>query len=180
MMHQVAAQMTLIRKLPKWSRKLLYTIIPKTRNNLSLFSKLKEAMRVSLLPKEDFYAEIGGSTIYKPEGVKQWSREKLSHCLETSNGDFTQAIIDYDLIFNTLGDNFLVKTDRASMSCALEIRSPFLDYRFVEYSRKIPVKWKVSWRKTKILMREIIRDIVPEVIWRRGKQGFTPPLDQWI
>jgi asparagine synthase (glutamine-hydrolysing) len=73
-------------------------------------------------------------------------------------------MIDYDLMFGTLGDNFLTKTDRASMSCALEIRSPFLDYRFVEFARKIPSKWKTNARKTKILMREIIRDIVPKSI----------------
>jgi hypothetical protein len=59
MMHQVAAQMTLIRKLPRPLRQLLYYITPKTANNLSIVSKIKEAFRVSLLPPEQFYANIG-------------------------------------------------------------------------------------------------------------------------
>jgi len=58
MMHQVGAQMTIIRKLPRLLRQLLYYIIPKTANNLSLLSKIKEAFRVSLLPPEQFYANI--------------------------------------------------------------------------------------------------------------------------
>ncbi|MDD5197547.1 MAG: asparagine synthase (glutamine-hydrolyzing) [Candidatus Gracilibacteria bacterium] len=180
MMHQIGAQMSVIRKIPMWIRTMLHTIIPKTGNNLSVLSKLKEAMRVSLLPKESFYAEIAGTSLYKPKVFQEWTREKLRYCLERTNGDFTQALIDYDLLYNTLGDNFLVKTDRASMSCSLEIRSPFLDYRFIAYARKIPVKWKVNWRKTKILMRDIICDIVPEAIWNRGKQGFEPPIKDWI
>lgn len=180
MMHQIGAQMSVIRAIPSWIRRLFHTIIPSTANNLSILSKLKEAMRVSLLPIEIFHAEIGWSSLYRPIVFKKWAELKLRYCLERANGNITQAFIDYDLLYNTLADNFLVKTDRASMSCALEIRSPFLDYRFVEYARRIPVKWKVNWRKTKILMRDIIRDIVPSDILNRGKQGFEPPIKDWI
>ncbi len=180
MMHQVAAQMNVIRKLPVWMRKMFWYLVPKTKNNLSLFSKLKEAFRVSLLPEEQFYANIGGSTLYKPEVYKKWTESKLKQILQACNGNFVQAMIDFDLFYNTLADNFLVKTDRASMAQPLEIRSPFLDVRWVDWSRKVPTKWKVNWRKTKIMMREIIKDIIPESIINRNKQGFTPPIDQWI
>ena len=63
---------------------------------------------------------------------------------------------------------------------ALETRCPFLDHRFIEFAQKIPAEWKVDLFKTKKLMREIIKGIVPEEIVRRGKQGFTPPLAEWI
>jgi hypothetical protein len=58
MMHQVGAQMTIIRKIPKFLRKIAYLIIPKTTNNLNIFSRIKEAFRVSLLPLKDFYGAI--------------------------------------------------------------------------------------------------------------------------
>ncbi|MFA7298219.1 MAG: asparagine synthase (glutamine-hydrolyzing) [Candidatus Absconditabacterales bacterium] len=180
MMHQVGAQMTIIRKLPRLLRQLLYYIIPKTANNLSLLSKIKEAFRVSLLPPEQFYANIGGSTLYKPEIYKKWTEDKFKELLEATHGNFTQAMIDFDLFYNTLADNFLVKTDRASMAQPLEIRSPFLDIRWIDRGRKTPTKWKVNWRKTKILMREIIKDIVPQEIIHRSKQGFEPPIKDWI
>lgn len=66
------------------------------------------------------------------------------------------------------------------MAHSLEVRSPFLDYRFVEFSRRIPVKWKVTPSKTKILMRDIIAGIVPDAIVNRPKQGFEPPIKDWI
>jgi len=50
--------MSLIRKIPRFIRKILFFIVPKTSNNLSALSKIKEAFRVSLLPIEDFYANI--------------------------------------------------------------------------------------------------------------------------
>ncbi len=180
MMHQVAAQMSLLYPLPRWLKKLAFYLIPKTSNNLSIFSKMKEAFRVSLLPKEDFYAEIGGSSIVKPEVYKQWSREKLRELLTINHDNFTQAIIDFDLYYNTLADNFLTKVDRASMRVALEGRPPFLDKRLIAYVHTIPTKWKVTWRKTKIIMRDIIKDIVPKEIRNRGKKWFQPPIDKWI
>lgn len=159
--------MSLIRKIPRGIRKLLSSVIPSTSNNLSLLSKIKEAFRVSLLPVEAFYANIGESSIYKPEVYKQWVTQHFKEVLDKAHGNFTQAMIDFDLFYNTLADNFLVKTDRASMAQPLEIRSPFLDWRWIDYSRRLPIKWKVNWRKTKILMREIIKDIVPKEIITR-------------
>jgi len=47
--------MSFIYSIPEFIRKNLYKIVPATQNNLSLFSKIKEALRVSLLPKEKFY-----------------------------------------------------------------------------------------------------------------------------
>jgi len=70
--------------------------------------------------------------------------------------------------------------DRASMASSLEVRSPFLDYRFIEFSSRIPVKWKANLFNTKVLMREMVVDIVPRSIIKRGKQGFDPPLENWI
>ena len=50
----------------------------------------------------------------------------------------------------------------------------------MEFAQKIPAEWKFNSFKTKKLMREIIKGIVPEEIVRRGKQEFTPPLAEWI
>lgn len=180
MMHQVAAQMTIIRYIPKFIRQFIYYIIPKINNNTSIVFKIKEAFRLSLLPLNHFYSNLWWSVLYKPIIYKKRTEEKLSQLLKATHGNFTQAIIDFDLFYNTLSDNFLVKVDRASLAQPIEVRSPFLDYRFIDYSRKIPTKWKTTWQWTKIIMREIIKDIVPEVIINRKKQWFKPPIDAWI
>ncbi|MHA1395884.1 MAG: asparagine synthase-related protein [Promethearchaeota archaeon] len=92
-----------------------------------------------------------------------------------------ESIRIMDLLFYKLPDNYLVKTNRASMHFSLEIRSPYLDHRFFELSQTLPTKWKQTILKRKILMRKIIKDIIPKKIYKRkDKRGFTPPLREWL
>jgi len=177
--HQIAARLELIKIMPKWLRKLAFAVWPK-RKDMSFVGQVHEGLRLSFVPEQKFFAEVGGEVLYRPKTFRDWSESKMKEMLEICRGNFVEAAIKYDLFYQTLADNYLVKTDRASMANSLEIRSPFLDVRFVEYSMKIPTKWKVSAFKTKILMRDIIKGLVPEVIRTRGKQGFTPPLIEWV
>ena len=94
--------------------------------------------------------------------------------------NFADVLRLYDLLFNTLPDNYLEKVDRASMAYALEVRSPFLDYRFVEFSQRIPTELKVDLFKSKKLLKELTKGIVPDEIRHRSKKGFVPPLQDWI
>ena len=66
------------------------------------------------------------------------------------------------------------------MANSIEVISHFLDYRFIEYAQKIPNSLKVGFNSNKILMRDIIKDIVPRQIIERNKMGFTPPIYQWL
>lgn len=123
---------------------------------------------MTLLAKSDFYAEIGKDDfLFRPKVYQDWTRQKMSELLMINDDNFVQTMIDFDLMYNTLSDHFLTKVDRMSMQHALEVRSPFLDYRLVEYARTIPVIWKVSLSRTKILMRDIIATLVPSRILNR-------------
>jgi asparagine synthase (glutamine-hydrolysing) len=179
--HLMGARLSLIRKTPRLLRKL-GAIIPakKNLNETASLYLLKEALALSLKDKKSFHSKTLPDESYKPEIFQKWSEYKLEYCLKKGNNNLSEALRIYDLLYNTLQDNFLVKVDRASMQAPIEVRSPFLDYRFIEFAQRIPSKWKVSPTKTKILMREIIKDIVPKEIINRGKQGFEPPLDKWI
>lgn len=179
--HKLAAQMTLIRKLPRWMRKVGYwklSLLP--LKGMGKMNQLREALRISLLPPEEFYNEGMAGSMMKPAAYKKWTTTRLREALRLSNGNFIEAMIKNDLYHYTLPDWFLVKVDRASMAHALEVRSPFLDHRWIEYSARIPTEWKTSPFTGKKLMREIIKGIVPRKIVKRGKQGFTPPIDKWI
>jgi len=183
--HLAAYRFQLIKRIPRFLRVLVYKILNKfvKNNNLNSWfnlTTLKEALKLSLEKEENFYIKAFENERYLPEIYKKWSKEKMKKSLELANGNFVEAVRIYDLLFNTLADHFLVKVDRASMSVALEVRSPFLDYRFAEFSQKVPTKFKLNFFKGKKFMRELIKDFVPEKIWKRGKQGFTPPLEEWI
>jgi asparagine synthase (glutamine-hydrolysing) len=175
--HLTAARMHHLRKVPKFLRRL-GSMLP-AKKNINGFAStylLKEAFKISLDKPERFFSSVLPDDSLKTKAYDRWTEKKLRYCLDRCNQDFGEAM----RMYNTLADNFLVKVDRASMYNALEVRSPFLDYRFIEYSQRIPAKWKADLFNTKILFREIIRGLVPDKIIHRGKQGFTPPLEEWI
>jgi asparagine synthase (glutamine-hydrolysing) len=104
----------------------------------------------------------------------------LSKYAEKISGNFVESSMKFDLN-HTLTDCYLVKVDRASMANSLEVRCPFLDYRIVDLSQKIPIDYKTSLRNTKLIFRRAIADRVPKsIVDRKKKMGFTPPILEWI
>jgi asparagine synthase (glutamine-hydrolysing) len=79
-----------------------------------------------------------------------------------------------------LPDDFLVKTDRASMANGLEVRPPLLDHELLELAARIPARWKVRAGEGKWILKQAYEcDLPPEVV-RRPKQGFELPVDAWL
>jgi asparagine synthase (glutamine-hydrolysing) len=179
--HIIGYRMHFLRKIPK-SLRVVLSKIP-AKENLDGYSSpylLKKAANVSLYDPKLFFAKALERELVLPEVYKDWTATKLSVCLEFGANNFAEVLRLYDLMFNTLPDNYLVKVDRASMAHALEVRSPFLDYRFVEFSQKIPTEWKVDLFKSKKFMRKLVKGIVPDEILHRKKRGFVAPLQLWI
>jgi asparagine synthase (glutamine-hydrolysing) len=80
-----------------------------------------------------------------------------------------------------LPDDFLVKVDRASMAHALEMRSPLLDYRLVEFAfRDVPAALKAGPAGTRLVQHELARRLLPPGADFSRKQGFSIPLDDWM
>ena len=77
-------------------------------------------------------------------------------------------------------EDILTKVDRTSMWHALEVRTPLLDHEVVEALISLPRDMKTRGGETKRVLREILRRYVPERLWNRPKQGFGPPLGQWL
>ncbi len=61
-----------------------------------------------------------------------------------------------------------VKVDRASMAYGVEVRSPFLDYRVIEFARTLPVSFRIKNGKRKKILRDILENIYQ-------KQYLTSP-----
>jgi asparagine synthase (glutamine-hydrolysing) len=88
-------------------------------------------------------------------------------------------ICRFDLDHYLPGD-ILVKTDRASMAHGLEVRSPFLDVRVAEGCLALPARHKVDGTHEKLLLRRAFRDLWPDSVATRAKQGFGSPMGQWL
>jgi asparagine synthase (glutamine-hydrolysing) len=79
-----------------------------------------------------------------------------------------------------LPQDILLKVDRASMSCSLETRAPFLDRQVVEHVFSLPRSWHRHGVKGKRMLHDSFRDILPDTIWNRRKQGFGVPIHSWF
>jgi asparagine synthase (glutamine-hydrolysing) len=71
--------------------------------------------------------------------------------------------------------------DRNSMAFSIEARTPYLDYRLVEFCLAVPYHAKMRGWETKVLMREALADLLPpEILARRDKMGYPTPLARWL
>jgi asparagine synthase (glutamine-hydrolysing) len=66
------------------------------------------------------------------------------------------------------------------MAHGVEVRSPFLDHRLVSYSFSLPSIAKQGGGYTKRILRESMKNILPENIrTRTSKIGFSSPIEEW-
>ena len=72
-----------------------------------------------------------------------------------------------------------VKVDRSSQAYSVEVRSPFLDYRIIEFARSIPQKYRYSSRRRKKILRDILKKYIPEKLFHAPKKGFSVPIKEW-
>lgn len=77
-------------------------------------------------------------------------------------------------------ERILVKVDRASMLAALEVRAPFLDWRVVDFVNQLPLNYKLRGLTTKYLLKQLMKNRLPQDIINRPKKGFALPLAEWF
>jgi asparagine synthase (glutamine-hydrolysing) len=71
-------------------------------------------------------------------------------------------------ILNVLGD-------RMEMAHSIEGRVPFLDHHVVELARRLPVSMKIHQMTEKYVLREAVRPVITDTVYRRQKHPFLAP-----
>ncbi len=74
----------------------------------------------------------------------------------------------------------LMKQDQMSMATSIESRVPFLDHKLVEFTCSLPERLKLRGGTTKYILREAMKDVLPEQILSRSKMGFPVPIGAWF
>jgi asparagine synthase (glutamine-hydrolysing) len=66
------------------------------------------------------------------------------------------------------------------MSASLEVRSPFLDYRVVEFARSLPIEFRYQPKNKKRILKDLLFKHVPKEMFDRPKKGFSVPIEEWF
>ncbi len=152
-------------------------------------SKIGKYLSLSGLPIEQRYKGISTyderikSSLYRADyrASLQSSAEHrelndfLSRLFQHRSDDPLSQMLYFDTK-TWLVDDLLIKADRMSMAASLELRVPFLDYRLVEFASRMPNHYKIHQGQGKFLLKEMVKDLLPNEITYRKKMGFPTPL----
>ena len=167
--------------------------------NRKLFrsKELKAAKAIGVTEKFDFknviasyfpdFTTIALEQQYLLKAIRQEDLEKEFVRLQSKEayystpGHFT---LNGVLYFNTCThglEELLRYADRNSMAHGREVRLPFLNHELVEFIFSLPANFKIRSGWTKWILRETMKNRLPESItWRQDKIGFEPPQKTWM
>ncbi|MFH1873677.1 MAG: asparagine synthase (glutamine-hydrolyzing) [Pseudomonadota bacterium] len=160
--------------------------LPVNDDNISFDFKVKQFVKgAGLKEAERHFIWIGSFSpkeLEKLFGVKQMidvfdnvkHHLKIAHTASPGN----QLLYLYNKLY--LNEDILVKVDRASMGCSLEVRAPFLDYHVVDFVSRLPYSMKLHGSTMKYLLKKTFGHILPPGVANRPKKGFGIPVAKWL
>jgi asparagine synthase (glutamine-hydrolysing) len=79
-----------------------------------------------------------------------------------------------------LEGDMLPKVDRMCMINSLEARVPFLDSKIVDFSFKLPNKFKIDGTNKKRILKDTFGYLLPKETLSFSKKGFGIPIRIWF
>ncbi|MCW3786225.1 asparagine synthase (glutamine-hydrolyzing) [Plebeiibacterium sediminum] len=68
--------------------------------------------------------------------------------------------------------------DRMAMGNSVEGRYPFLDHRIIEFCASLPDDFKLNGLNEKYLLKEVVKNVIPQSVLKRPKQAYRAPIAQ--
>lgn len=156
----------------------------------------------AMLPKDEYVSEELNKKIgFTPSCLQPWLG-CTDHARKLIHGEHRANIEGYEpgtAIANKLDDSFLserhpldkaqyvwIKTmlegqiltwggDRVDMANSMEARPPFLDHKLAEFAVTIPPEMRIRGSKEKYVLREAMKGVLPETLYKREKFAFMAP-----
>jgi asparagine synthase (glutamine-hydrolysing) len=101
---------------------------------------------------------------------------RIARLMEESDTEDALLQAQYVDLHTWLVGDILTKVDRTSMANSLEVRTPFLDYRMVEWGMSLPASLKLQAGEGKYVLKRALEPLLPRAILYRRKQGFATAL----
>jgi asparagine synthase (glutamine-hydrolysing) len=115
-------------------------------------------------------------TWFDPLATTHLFQERFTHLKAK---DPVRAFMEFDRAL-WLVDESLRLADATTMGSGVECRVPFLDPRIIAASHATPDGWHVTMKRTKAILKDTYRDILPAHLFTLDKASFYPPLAKWI
>ena len=142
--------------------------------------KLKKITSIASLDKEERYFRLASII---PKNDLNFIKVKLKNSnLLIKMNEEKKGINDFlwnDLQI-VLPNDMLHKVDMMSMANSLEVRTPLLDYRVVDFVNNLSTNCKIDAKRSKKILWDCYAGKLPEEIYTRRKMGFEVPIEKWL
>lgn len=172
----------------------LWKLLPQSRNSklTNLFRQLNRFAEGAKLDVKERYWRWAGFmdetsssrmivwdelTLPQAQGEILNRKKDILYRLEV--GEAMEDFLATDMGLVLLSD-MLVKVDRMSMANSLEVRSPFLDHKVVDFAFSLPTSYKIDKGMKKKIVQDTFRKYLPAELYNRPKHGFEIPLLDWF
>lgn len=177
--------LNIYKKIPKLARKIINTSIEKLPEKRNIKAAKRFINASNFDDYDSYYSFLNMFNDRERDAVLQTNKyydssKIMKNEFKNCNSNVLGNKILYFEIKRYLPDDLLVKIDIATMANSLEARSPFLDHNMLEFTATIPFNLKVRLLKQKYILIKALKDIIPQNILNRKKQGFVVPIDSWF
>lgn len=174
-------------KVPRWMRRLIASAsrrwLPQgyAGSNLRTWlMALGEDLSLELPMVAGHFDDYSRAGLMRPRSSYRPTAERIRREYMPRLPDLLQRATRMDFT-DYLTDDLLVKVDRASMLNSIEIRSPLLDHRLVEFAfGQLPSHLKATTKEKKIILKRLAARLLPPEFDQARKQGFSIPLTDWL
>lgn len=160
--------------LPKAILKLLANLPLRGRNYAA---RALNRIEDTYIGNASVFSQKEINELWKGNGIAKISLDSLYGKVRGLSDSTKMQFID---INTWLAGDILAKADKMTMAHSLELRVPFLDREVASLASKFPDKFKWRNGKTKYLLREAFKNILPESTRQRKKLGFPVPIAEWL
>ncbi|MEM2963195.1 MAG: asparagine synthase (glutamine-hydrolyzing) [Candidatus Anstonellales archaeon] len=132
----------------------LFVLFDENERRLLLTNDFYEKTK-NFSPKKELEKEVGKADLYDPEYLTR-------------------------LYIKCYLPSLFFVEDRVGMAHSIESRTPLCDNELVALSCSIPIERKLHKNRLKYIVKEAMKGILPEILYRQSKKGFPTPLADWF
>jgi len=154
-----------------WKRKRIKTLLIELLEGLNrygLVPAIRQATTMLTLKSKQI------EKLLNPQFVASYKRQR-----KVNKPNSLRAFLLLDVTRNRLPMH-LRAGDRICSAFSIESRYPYLDHRIIEFSFSMPENQKIRKAWSKYILRTATKNLIPESIRKRKKQGTPIPLERWM